>query len=115
MTRANKIRKLPHRRKYYNAILRGVLASFAIILVSLAIGILGYHYFFHLGFYDSLLNASMILTGMGPVDAARTDGAKVFASIYALYSGIAFLSCVAIVFGPVIHRFLHRFHIDIEE
>jgi hypothetical protein len=78
-------------------------------------GIIGYKYLFGLTWVDSLLNASMILTGMGPIDAAPTDGAKIFASIYAIYSGVAFLTIVAVVFAPVLHRFLHKFHLDTEE
>ena len=71
--------------------------------------------YFNLGWIDALLNASMILTGMGPVNEAQTNGAKLFASFYAIYSGVAFLTCVAVLFGPVLHRFLHRFHLDIED
>ncbi len=86
-----------------------------IIAFSLAIGVWGYCYFFNLGWIDGLLNASMILTGMGPVDPAPNDAAKIFASFYALYSGVAFLTSVAVLFGPVLHRFMHKFHLDIEE
>ena len=57
----------------------------------------------------------MILTGMGPVDRAETDGAKLFSSFYAVYSGVAFLTCVAIILSPVVHRFLHKFRLDMEE
>ncbi|MGZ3884447.1 MAG: hypothetical protein ACXVP0_09730 [Bacteroidia bacterium] len=109
------IKKLPHKSIYYNAVLKNALFALFILLISLAIGIGGYSYFFNLGFVDSLLNASMILTGMGPVDRAETDGAKIFASFYALYSGVAFLSSVAVLFGPVLHRFLHRFHLDVRD
>ncbi len=115
MTLHNKIKKLPHRTHFYNAVLRGVIIAGGILTFSLAIGIAGYCYFFDLGFYDSLLNASMILGGMGPVDIAHTNGAKVFASLYALYSGVAFLSSLAVISGPILHRFLHRFHLDVEE
>jgi hypothetical protein len=62
-----------------------------------------------------LYNASMILTGMGPVDKATNDAGKLFASFYAIYSGVAFLSCVAIILSPLVHRFLHKFRLDIEE
>ena len=85
------------------------------LIASLAIGILGYHYFMGLGFADSLINASMILSGMGPVDHADTDAAKIFASFYAIYSGIAFISSMAFLFIPILHRFLHKFHLDIQE
>lgn len=72
-------------------------------------------YFYNLTWVDALLNASMILTGMGPVDVAKTNGAKIFASVYAIYSGVAFLTSVAVIFAPVLHRFLHRFHLNTED
>lgn len=109
------LKKLPHRSKYYRAVVRSGLVALGIVVFSLAIGMAGYGYFYNLGFADSLLNASMILTGMGPVDAAKTDAAKIFASLYAIYSGVAFLSSVAVLFSPVLHRFLHRFHLDVRE
>ncbi len=109
------LKKLPRKAHYYGAVLKSSLLALAIVVFSLGAGIAGYCYFFEVGFVDGLLNASMILTGMGPVDVAHTDGAKIFASIYAIYSGVAFLTSVALVFGPIIHRFLHRFHLDINE
>ena len=78
-------------------------------------GILGYHYFGRLSWIDALLNASMILTGMGPVNRLDTDAAKLFASFYALFSGVAFLTFVGVLFAPVYHRFLHRFHLSEED
>ena len=84
------------------------------ILFSLVIGILGYHYFESLSWVDSMLNASMILGGMGPVDALRTNSGKIFASFYALYSGIVLLASVGILAAPLFHRLLHRFHLEIE-
>lgn len=109
------IKRLPHKKHYYNALFKSILTAFAILVASLAFGVWGYSHFFHLGWVDGLLNASMILGGMGPVDIAPNDGAKLFASFYALYSGVAFLSSLAILFAPVMHRFLHRFHLDVEE
>ena len=84
------------------------------ILFSLAIGMLGYHYFESLSWVDSLLNASMILGGMGPVDTLKTNSGKIFASFYALYSGIILLASVGILAAPLFHRVLHRFHLEIE-
>lgn len=110
-----KIKKLPHPKHYYRALLKSAALAFAILLFSLAIGIAGYCYHFNFGFVDGLVNASMILAGMGPVDVAQTDGAKIFASIYALYSGVAFLTTLAILSAPIMHRFLHKFHLDVEE
>jgi hypothetical protein len=115
MQELKSIKKLPHRSHYYGAVFKNSIVAIFILLFSLAIGILGYSYFFQLGFEDSLLNASMILAGMGPVDVAKTSGAKIFASFYALYSGVAFLSSVAVLFSPILHRFLHRFHLDVRE
>jgi hypothetical protein len=83
----------------------------AVVLGSLAVGVCGYHYLDGLPWVDSLLNASMILGGMGPVDPLKTDAGKVFASLYALYSGLALIAVVGLLLTPVIHRFLHKFHI----
>lgn len=109
------IKKLPHRHKYFKALLKSFVFAMIFLVFSLGIGMLGYHYFMHLNWVDSLLNASMILTGMGPVDRAETNGAKIFASFYAIYSGVAFLTAVAVLFSPIYSRFLHKFHLDIEE
>jgi hypothetical protein len=93
--------------------------SFAtgIILLSLGIGILGYHYIVHLPWVDSLLNAAMLLGGMGPVDTIDLDTTpeKLFASFYALFSGVVFLVAVGVIATPIFHRFLHRFHLEIED
>ncbi|HSX58013.1 MAG TPA: hypothetical protein VLE47_01940 [Candidatus Saccharimonadales bacterium] len=88
--------------------------AFALLLVifSLFIGILGYHVFENLSWTDSLLNASMILGGMGPVNALQTESGKIFASFYALYSGIVFLVIAGLIFAPILHRFLHKFHLE---
>jgi hypothetical protein len=91
--------------------LSGLLTSM-IVAVALFAGILGYHFLAGLAWIDSLLNASMILTGMGPVDPMTTTSAKLFASAYALFSGVVFLSAMAIVLSPIFHRILHAFHLD---
>lgn len=101
------------RRAYLLRLLNGSLIAFSIVAFSLGLGVLGYHYICHLRWVDALLNASMILTGMGPVDPMTTVGAKLFASFYALFSGVAFLTMVGVLFAPVVHRFFHRFHLDI--
>lgn len=84
--------------------------SLLIIALSLAIGTAGYRACAGLGWIDALLNASMILTGMGPVNILTTDGAKLFASFYALYSGIVFLAATGLFFAPFLHRVLHKLH-----
>ena len=83
-----------------------------LILISLIVGMAGYHYLAGLNFVDSLLEASMILGGMGPVNELHSDGAKIFASIYALYSGLVVLALMGIVLTPVVHRVMHKFHVD---
>jgi hypothetical protein len=85
-------------------------ASALIIILSLGIGTAGYHVFAGLAWVDSLLNASMILTGMGPVNTLTSDAAKLFATFYALYSGIVFLAATGVFFAPFLHRVLHRMH-----
>ncbi len=88
------------------------LLAIAIATGALVIGTLGYHYVAGLGWLDAELNAAMILTGMGPVDPMRSAAAKLFASGYALFSGVVFLTSIGIVLSPVIHRIVHRFHLD---
>jgi hypothetical protein len=92
--------------------LRFGIYSLVIIIFSVGIGLFGYHYFAGLTWIDSFYNACMILTGMGPVTVLTTGAAKIFSSFYALYSGIAFLTIVAVIFAPVAHRFLHILHIE---
>ena len=87
----------------------------AAVSISLAIGVIGYRVTAGLPWLDALLNASMILGGMGPVGDLPNDGAKLFASAYALFSGLMFITVAGLVFAPVIHRFLHRFHLESEE
>jgi hypothetical protein len=94
--------------------LRSLGVAGVILLPSLGLGVLGYHFFGSLHWIDSLLNASMILTGMGPVDPMQTNGAKVFASCYALFSGIVFITTAGVIFAPVVHRVLHTFHLELE-
>lgn len=91
------------------------LIGFLLLLFSLAIGISGYHFLEGLSWIDALLNASMILGGMGPVSPIRTDIGKIFASFYALYSGVVLLASVGVLATPILHRFLHHFHLADEE
>ncbi len=86
--------------------------SSTIIFISLMIGVFGYHLIENMSWVDSLLNASMILGGMGPVNELRTDTGKIFASLYALFSGIVFLVTAGIILAPAVHRLLHSMHID---
>ena len=86
--------------------------ALCVIAVALTIGISGYHWLAGFGLVDSLLEASMILGGMGPVNQLPTEGAKIFASMYALFSGLMFIGIMGVVLSPIVHRFLHKFHID---
>lgn len=104
--------KVKYRRQFFRHIGRAMLLAGSVIGVSLFLGILGYHYLAGFAWVDSLLNASMILAGMGPVGDLKTDGAKVFASAYALFSGVVFISASGILLAPVFHRVLHKFHIE---
>ena len=101
--------------EFAQRMLRSGLITAGIVLFSLIIGMLGYHYLESLSWTDSLLNASMILGGMGPVNALRTNAGKIFASFYALYSGIVLLASVGVLATPLFHRFLHRFHLELED
>ena len=100
------------RRQFVLRYLRWGTVAATILLGSLAVGICGYHYLEGIPWIDSLLNASMILGGMGPVDTLKTNGGKIFASFYALYSGLALISVAGLMLRPVVHRFFHKFHLD---
>ena len=86
--------------------------ALAVVIVSLTVGTCAYHFLEKLSWLEAFLNASMILGGMGPVDPLKTDAGKVFASFYALYSGLAILSIAGLLLAPVVHRFLHKFHVE---
>src|SRR4051794_39077831 len=96
------------RATFLGRMARSALIAAVVILSWLMLGILGYREFAHLSWIDSLLNASMIMSGMGPVDALETPAAKVFASAYAVLSGVVFLSISALLVAPLVHRLLHR-------
>jgi hypothetical protein len=86
-----------------------------LIFFSVGIGTIGYHHFTHLSWLDSFYMSSMILTGMGPTAEMASNGAKLFSSFYALYSGVAFLVITAVFFAPIIHRLLHILQVEKEE
>lgn len=88
------------------------LAFLGFVAFSLAVGTIGYHGVAGLPWVDALLNASMILTGMGPVDHLTSTGAKLFATGYALFSGVAFLTSIGVLLAPILHRLMHRFHLE---
>jgi len=103
------------RKEFIARLLRHLGFALMILSVSLGIGTAGYHILGNLPLIDAFLNASMILTGMGPADHVETDGGKLFSAFYALFSGVAFLTFVGVLFAPIYHRFLHRFHLSMED
>lgn len=107
--RRQKVVSLPH---FLFRLGRYGLFAFSLILISVFLGTLGYHQFGQISWLDSFHMACMILTGMGPVVEMTTPTAKIFSSIYALYSGVAFLSITAVFFAPIIHRLLHILHVE---
>ena len=109
-----RLRPLPPHR-FYRRLAMHFAAAVALMFGSLLMGMAGYQYFEALDWRDAFLNAAMLLGGMGPVETPRTPGGKVFAGLYALYSGLVFLIVAGIIFAPVVHRLLHRFHWDGEE
>ena len=100
------------RRKFYHRLARSAALGLSVMGGSLLIGMAGYHIFENAGWIDSFADASMILSGMGPLGEMKTDAGKIFAGCYALFSGVAFLSSIGLVFAPIFHRFLHRFHLE---
>jgi hypothetical protein len=106
---------LASRKVFAQRLTRNGLIGFSLMVFSLGVGMIGYHVLENLSWIDSLLNASMILGGMGPVNPIRTDAGKIFASFYAIYSGVVLLASVGILIAPIFHRFLHRFHLADEK
>ena len=108
----HKSEEILSRTEFLLRLLRSFCVTLLILAVSLGIGSAGYHHFEQMPWIDALLNATMILTGMGPETELKHDSGKLFATFYALYSGIAFVSVMAILMAPVIHRAMHKFHLD---
>lgn len=100
------------RARFARRLLAHAVAALALLIASLALGMLGYMAFEHLSWIDAFLNASMLLGGMGPVNLPQTAAGKLFAGLYALYAGLVFIVTAALLFAPVLHRVLHRFHWD---
>jgi hypothetical protein len=98
------------RERFVRRILLHAAVAVAVLVFSLALGMVGYTYFEHLAWRDAFLNAAMLMGGMGPVDAPHTDGGKVFAGFYALYAGLVFLAAAGLVLAPIMHRLMHKFH-----
>lgn len=96
--------------KFVYRLINHIFIAFLVVMFSLGIGMIGFHMLVHLSWIDSFINASMLLSGMGPVDIPKTYSGKLFAGLYALYSGIIFLVVIGIITAPIIHRLLHKFH-----
>ena len=101
-----------NRAAFLRRLARHGLIACVVVAAALAVGVLGYRGFAGLSWMDAILNASMILGGMGPVAAMQTSGAKLFASAYALFSGVIFIAVAGLLFAPIFHRLLHHFHMD---
>jgi putative effector of murein hydrolase len=106
--------KLLPRKKFLVRVAKYGLLSIGLIIVSLIIGMLGYHMFEGLSWIDAFLNSAMLMGGMGPVSPLYTDAGKIFAGFYSLYCGMVLLIAVAIFAAPIFHRFFHHFHLESE-
>jgi hypothetical protein len=107
-----KSRPLAQPRVFYHRLARSLVTGLVLLALSLGVGMLGYHSLEPMGWDDAFINASMILSGMGPIDTMHGMSGKLFSGFYALYSGIALISIAGVILAPVFHRFLHRFHLE---
>ena len=101
--------------RFWSRLLRHFVLSLVLLAIALGIGVVGYRELEGLSWVDAILNASMILGGMGPVSELHTAAGKLFASVYALFSGVFVIALAGLLFAPVFHRFLHAFHLESEE
>ena len=113
---------LATKTEYQQRVLKYAVIAFGLLAISLLIGTVGYWYFGQQNvktdkpsWIDAFLCASMILTGMGPIGSTESDAGKIFSALYAIYSGVTFLSVMGIFFAPIVHRFLHVLHVDDDE
>lgn len=104
-------RPLTH-SQFVRRVLSHLLGAMVLLAASLGAGMLGYVHFEHLSWMDAFLNSAMLLGGMGPVNAPQSDAGKFFAGLYAMYAGLVFIVTAALLFTPIMHRVLHRFHWD---
>ncbi len=109
-----KTHPLLSRARFIRRVLLHAATALALLLLSLLLGMWGYAYFEHLAWRDAFLNSAMLLGGMGPVDPPHSNGGKLFAGLYALYAGLIFLIVAGLVLAPVVHRIMHRFHLEQE-
>lgn len=105
---------LPMHKLYFH-LMRNIFFGYIAIGIALYIGMLGYHVYENMSWTDAFVNASMILSGMGPLNPLVTTGGKIFAGCYALFSGLAFIVIIAVIFSPVIHHFFRKVHLESKE
>ena len=103
------------RNIFYKRLARHAAFGVTVIMVALGLGMIGYHTLEKMSWVDSFVNAAMILSGMGPLGSLNTDAGKIFAGCYALFSGLTLVAILGIIFAPVVHRFLHKFHLEDKE
>lgn len=103
------------RQAFYVRVSQSVGIALALLCVALFVGMLGYHVLEEMPWVDAFMNSAMILSGMGPTTPLRCDATKVFAGCYALFSGLTFIAGMGIIFAPVYHRFLHKFHLEMSD
>ena len=114
MKQKNKFHPFTH-RMFISTLLRCLVIILILVTVSLAVGMAGYHYLENLPWIDAFHNAAQILGGMGEVATIKTFGGKLFSGIYAIYCGLIILACMGLLFAPIMHRVMHKFHIQDEE
>lgn len=110
-----KQQRLLPKKQFYHRLLRSFLVGMALVAFSLTIGICGYHFVAGLSWIDAFVDASMILSGMGPLSQLHSNGAKLFAGCYAIYCGLSLITIAAVILTPVVHRGLHKFHLEDEK
>jgi len=115
MAYERKHQKLISKSRFYVRILEHLVVAIGLVFISIGGGAIGYHFIEGLSWIDSIYNASMILTGMGPVSILHKDISKIFAALYAIYGGIVLLAITGIILAPLAHRLLHLFHLREEE
>lgn len=107
------VRPLAPRGVFFRQLVRSGLMGGGAVAIGLVIGAVGYHATEGLSWLDATLNASMLLAGEGPIAPLHSDAGKVFATLYALFSGVVFITAVSVLLAPMVHRFLHRFHLEV--
>lgn len=103
---------LVSKSRFLTRLMYSMFMGFLFLVIALGMGVWGYHFFEGMSWVDAFVNAAMILSGMGPLNPLNTTGGKIFAGLYALFSGLTFILIIGIIFAPIFHRFFHKFHLD---